>query len=229
MNIIKCPHCFTQNRVKSLTTRQEATCGRCGKILPGSSSSDLAAIMGKYKYWLILGAIIIGVYIAEYGKLENPYRGSPTPTYTPPSSPAYTPPAAPTFNAPIIPISQGIQGLYTPDYLVAPLSISTPHGTEKYFVKIVDATTETTVLTIFIYGGQTFELKVPLGQYKVKYATGENWYGESLLFGPSTSFNQAETTFSFSNDGYQINGYSIELIKQINGNLSTKEITKQQF
>lgn len=221
MNIIKCPHCSTQNRVGSLNSRQEANCGRCGKILPGTASSDLASIMSKYKYWLILGAIIAGVYISESDKSESPYKAS--------TAPAYTPPAAPAFNAPIVPISQGIQGLFTSGYLVAPLSISTPHGNEKYFVKIVDAVTEAPAMTVFIYGGQTFELKVPLGQYKVKYATGENWYGESLLFGPSTSFNEAETTFFFHDDGYQINGYSLELIKQINGNLHTKGINRNQF
>ena len=189
--------------------------------MPGTSYSDLATIMSKYKYWLILGAIIIGVYISESDKSETSNKARPTPTYSPT--------AAPTFEAPIVPTSQGIQGLYTTNYLVAPLSISTPHGTEKYFVKIVDATTDAPVMTVFIYGGQVFELKVPLGQFKVKYATGENWYGESLLFGPPTSFNEAETTFFFHDDGYQINGYSIELIKQKNGNLHTKGISRNQF
>lgn len=221
MKIIKCPHCSTQNRVGVLSTRQQAACGRCGRNLPGPASSGVSFFLAKYKYWLILGAIIGAAYISESSKSEVPAQ------YTPPST--YRAPTEPVFNAPIVPIGQGVQGVYTHQFLVAPLSITTPHGEENYFVKIVDAASATPVLTLFIYGGQTFKLNVPLGAFKLKYATGKNWFGEANLFGPSTSFNEADTTLFFHDDGNQINGYTIKLIKQRDGNLHTKAIDRNQF
>ena len=39
-------------------------------------------------------------------------------------------------------------------------------------------------LTAFINDGQTLTVYLPVGNYKLKYATGMSWYGEEELFGP---------------------------------------------
>ena len=84
-------------------------------------------------------------------------------------------------------------------------------------------------MTFFIYGGQNFETKVPLGVYRLKYASGKIWYGEKYLFGPDTAYSKAEQDFEFYRQGDQIAGYTVELILQRNGNLHTTRIPASEF
>ena len=119
--------------------------------------------------------------------------------------------------------------LFTNAEQIAPFRIVTPSGAESYYVKLVDAFSGALVMTFFVYGGQSFETEVPLGTYRVKYATGSTWYGEDHLFGPDTRYSEADKTFEFSVQGNQISGYTVELIRQRGGNLHTKSISANQF
>lgn len=112
---------------------------------------------------------------------------------------------------------------------LSPLKIATPYGADHYFVKIEDAYTKKPIANYFIRAGDTLEVNLPLGTYNIKYASGKNWYGDEYLFGQSTAYAKANQTFNFSFDGYQYNGYTIELIQQVNGNLKTDPINKNQF
>jgi hypothetical protein len=71
--------------------------------------------------------------------------------------------------------------------------------------------------------------KVPLGSYKIKYAVGNQWYGERYLFGPETSYYMADKRFDFELRGDHIRGYSIDLLLQLNGNLQAKPISPKDF
>ena len=73
------------------------------------------------------------------------------------------------------------------------------------------------------------EVNLPVGSYTIKYASGQDWYGPEYLFGKDTSYSKADQVFSFQFDGYQYNGYTVELIKQVNGNLQTNSIGQDQF
>ncbi|MEN6328645.1 MAG: hypothetical protein ABFD18_20860, partial [Syntrophomonas sp.] len=101
---------------------------------------------------------------------------------------------------------------------IAPFSIHTEPDV-NYFVKLVDIDTGNTALTVFVRGGQTVDIKVPLGTYEFRYATGKNWYGEDHLFGSGTTYMRAEKRLSFYRNGQQIMGHTVKLIKQIDGNL----------
>ena len=35
------------------------------------------------------------------------------------------------------------------------------------------------------------ELKVPLGTFEIRYASGKQWYGYNYLFGDDTSYSKA--------------------------------------
>jgi hypothetical protein len=74
---------------------------------------------------------------------------------------------------------------------------------------------------------------VPLGQFVLKYATGNSWCGENDLFGSETEFDKADANMRFSrqdsDDGYTMIGHTIELILQINGNLKTSRISREAF
>ena len=58
---------------------------------------------------------------------------------------------------------------------------------------------------------------------------GTTWYGTKYLFGPGTSVAKADKTFDFRIDGEKVHGYTVELIKQENGNLNTKDISLEDF
>ena len=89
--------------------------------------------------------------------------------------------------------------------------------------------TQKTIMTIFIRGGQSVEVDVPLGSYYLKYAVGEKWYGEKYHFGPNTNYHKAYDVFTFEIEGEQVMGYTLELYKQTGGNLREGIITVNDF
>jgi hypothetical protein len=84
-------------------------------------------------------------------------------------------------------------------------------------------------MTFFVQGGQSFEAVVPVGTYRVKYATGATWYGVDFVFGPDTRYSEAVKILEFSVKYNQISGNTIELTPQGGSNLHTKTISAHQF
>lgn len=91
----------------------------------------------------------------------------------------------------------------------APLTIVTRANGYNYFVKVVEWSRKYTALTIFIRSGEMAKVDVPLGSYKIKYAAGKVWYGEPFLFGPETSYSEADKKFDFEVHGNQVSGYTL--------------------
>lgn len=118
---------------------------------------------------------------------------------------------------------------YFTEEAIAPLKIVTKESGQHYFVKIVDWYSGELVLTIFIRSGQSVNVDLPLGSYKIKYATGKQWYGKTYLFGHETTYNEADKKLDFEVRGSQVLGYTIELFLQRHGNLITKKISAAQF
>lgn len=127
------------------------------------------------------------------------------------------------------PVPENGQVLYSNDLdRVAPLSVVT-RGNNNFCVKLKSIGGTTDILTFFVRAGETVEIDVPLGKYTLYYATGETWYGESILFGESTLYYKADDVFDFYEaDGF-VNGWTIELYAQVNGNLSTESIDSSEF
>ena len=135
-----------------------------------------------------------------------------------------------TFSQPTQPLPQTGDNTASFGNGVAPLSIKTsPNGGYHYFVKIVDVVNHRELGSYFIRSGGILEIKVPVGTYEIRYASGKQWYGTGYLFGPETAYSKAESLFTFSFDGYQYSGYTIELIMQRNGNLRTSGIQPSQW
>jgi hypothetical protein len=111
---------------------------------------------------------------------------------------------------------------------IAPFRIQTM-GPEHFFIKLSDATSGKDVLRIFIRGGLPLEIEVPLGRYVLKYATGEQWYGYSHLFGKSTIYSKADEIFSFERRSESIRGYTLTLYPVSHGNLETTQISAEEF
>ena len=110
----------------------------------------------------------------------------------------------------------------SPKNRLAPLTLQTDSSdASAYYVKLVDEDTGLTEISFFICPGQTVELDIPLGNYHVYYATGLQWYGNSELFGATTScFKMDDLFYFYYQDGYY-NGYTLILSGAENGNLST--------
>jgi hypothetical protein len=111
---------------------------------------------------------------------------------------------------------------------MAPLQIRTRVG-HDYFVRLVDAYSRGRVMEIYITGGDTFEGKVPLGNFEIRYASGPRWCGPVNLFGPETVYSKADRNFRFEEREGKVRGYTIELILQSGGNLRTSRIDKKDF
>lgn len=124
---------------------------------------------------------------------------------------------------------EGVLDVNTANALVAPLSITTPTGDHSYFAKLVEVSTSRVAMTMFIRPGSRIEIKAPLGEYRLRYASGVRWQGEAKLFGSETLYNEAEKTFEFRKTGTQFEGFSVRLIMQRDGNLETRSLRSDQF
>jgi hypothetical protein len=112
---------------------------------------------------------------------------------------------------------------------IAPLEIKTEPGAD-YYVKLESIANRDHTMTMYIHGGDTISVEVPLGGYLIKYTSGDTWYGEQndVYFGRE-SFFQADETFNFTDTGNQISGYTVTLYQVVDGNLQTMPIDKSQF
>lgn len=147
----------------------------------------------------------------------------------PAGQPSSLPSSVPVFTEPVVPLPySGTIRRRTSAEALAPFEIKTSPGS-NYLVKLEDAKTRRYVMDIFVRGGETIEVAVPLGSYIVKYAAGTTWYGYEYYFGPNTGYNKADTVFHFRQHGNQISGYTITLYRVSHGNLKTSRIRPSQF
>lgn len=120
------------------------------------------------------------------------------------------------------PYSGGLYG--TGGYYTSPLQITTPFGSDDYFVKLVNKRTRG-VVGIYVRGGTTTRVEVPDGTYSVRYATGSQWHGTRFLFGLDASYSKSGQDFTFNNGM----GYKLTLQKVPHGNLHTSPMSASEF
>jgi hypothetical protein len=114
---------------------------------------------------------------------------------------------------------------FTTQTRIAPFQIKAAQGSHC-LLKLVNSRNKATALTIFVQGGTAVNIRAPLETYEVRYAAGETWYGDDLLFGPGTSYSKADKTFAFNQVGNDVRGFTITLYKVLHGNLSTSTIDR---
>ena len=153
----------------------------------------------------------------------------PSPTLTPRvSATPSLPPAVPVVSGEIIkaPLDDG----------VAPFTAETSAGKNYYiYLKYLSPGDSSAWLSLrnsvsfYVEGGKTEKVYVPLGEYKVYYATGNTWYGPSDKFGSSTRTYLCDGTFIFSANGDYYEGWSVTLYPVYDGNMDTDEIPLDEF
>jgi hypothetical protein len=116
------------------------------------------------------------------------------------------------------------------------LKIVTESGS-NYLIKLVNLTNARDQIVIFVRGGDTFETRIPLGDYKFRAAAGQTWYGREDLFGPATQFFRLRNktapleqhVLRFYQDGQRLSGNSIVLKPADEGTLQRETMSKADF
>lgn len=206
MRIVKCRSCSTKNKIPSFKINSIPICGNCSAKLSEGIHFKLFRLLKFNWEWCVLITVIGSLLLID----SSVPRTEKAPT------------CSPVF------VKTGIYQTYSNKNQIAPLSIVTSTGL-NYFVKIVDATTNQNIIEGYIIGGMTLDINVPLGSYRLKYASGNTWCGRNELFGSKTQYSEAQSTFNFSLENGVISGYTIELIAQQNGNLNTRRISSTNF
>lgn len=243
--IIECVYCRKNLRIPDIQKTLKVKCPRCkhefvvdhGKIQSSNTIKhpfEESMVFKKNHLGTIL--FIVGLVILSFFIETNPQNKQQQKTKTSASSLPTLPqkidypkvPSKPS-TIPSLPLPpSGTLYHYASDDYIAPLNVSTTAGS-NYFIKVEDYDTGRTIASMFIRSGQSAQMKVPIGSFTIKYATGNNWHGRKHLFGPETSTFKCEKKFDFYLDNEIVHGYSVELIKQPGGNLHTREISVNEF
>jgi hypothetical protein len=117
------------------------------------------------------------------------------PRVRPPLSPTL-PPTDPAGPSPVA-IAEGIVSKTMVKPALIPFQVHAAAGND-YFVKLVNASNATEIITLFIRAGSTLKLSMPIGSYRLSFAAGDKWYGEVLKFGPQTTYWTSRQMLVFS-------------------------------
>jgi hypothetical protein len=119
---------------------------------------------------------------------------------------------------------------YHTEPAVAPLKIRTKSAFQSYYVKLVDvAAPDRIILTILPLGSGEVSVRVPLGTFELRYATGPLWQNEKELFGPGTRCFRADRLLTFQKENHEVCGYIAELAPQVFGNTTRTRISPEDF
>ena len=110
-----------------------------------------------------------------------------------------------------------------PENAVAPFLIKSD-GDKNYYVMLADPVSGQQKLGVFVRGGDTVEINVPLGTYEMIFNSGKDWFGKDELFGEFMACEKADTLAVFKETPEAYKGCSITLYSVEDGNLSTKKI-----
>lgn len=147
----------------------------------------------------------------------------PLPAYVPPV-PVVVQPTYPEYALP----DNGTTWTYNNEQKVARFVVDAGSGSH-YWIKLVDVSTGSPVVALFVRAGSKTEIKVPLGNFEVRYASGQKWYGTTHLFGPDTFRTKVTESVRFYENGDSVVGHSITLYKVSGGNMRTESISASEF
>ena len=191
------------------------------------SRSTILTVVG------IVTALLLGISIGSSKSLP---ASAPAPTLTI-TKPSVTPH--------LMPVDEPENGhvFLSPQYMgLCPLSVSVADGSSYYiYLQYMHAPEnsynsrhetgygEGDDLAFYIRSGETVELDVPVGVYKLYYATGDIWCGTQYKFGADTAYFSSDDLLDFYTTADTAYGVTLELWAQYNGNFETDEISESAF
>ncbi|MGB0417118.1 MAG: hypothetical protein ACPGKS_09750 [Coraliomargarita sp.] len=117
-------------------------------------------------------------------------------------------------NEPIRLPANGTEFTYFQGRGFGPITIYNRSSDEHSLIKIESFETGKPVAKYFVRAGDEIQKSLPPGRYRLKFASGMEWYGEPYLFGPKTTVTTAtwdiavtksETFYSISPSEIEIN------------------------
>ena len=100
-----------------------------------------------------------------------------------------------------------------------------PTDRSNYVVLLVDAETGHSVMAIYCRSGDQAVVPVPVGSYRVRAASGTDWYGIKGLFGPHTHVEEVVPTLTVT----AWMGRGIYFDRRPDGNLPIRPMLKSSF
>ena len=79
-------------------------------------------------------------------------------------------------------------------------SVTVRAGSSPALIKLERINDPDSYLTFYVRAGETGTVHPKDGHYRLRYATGEKWYGEKELFGSTTLCREVDAVLSFSTD-----------------------------
>ena len=241
---VRCDSCGALNRVSSDRPTGAPVCGRCKSPLSVDAVLPNPFLSPRLKTSLgVVGLIATGVVASElvrsFGNAPPvlPATVSERPVPSGVSSPSQgatrpipvTAPAVPSgFEAMMPkPFVQGVVWISPAGERIAPFNVITSPG-QNYYVKLMSGKSD--YARFRVEGGKPFSTNVAPGRYTMRYLTGASWYGpKPLYFGPETVFRRADKAMDFQVYGDRVEGVTVELILQLDGNLRTQNIDRAEF
>ncbi len=193
---------------------------------PSKRQSKTKSLIQNNVFGIVIAIIIIAVVLAlQERKTSNPALPIAQHSFQPEKQ-----------KPPVQPFSQGIDKIYTSAPLEASFTIHTVQ--QHTYLKLLDKHTQKIVMTIKAPHHQITQVKVPLGEFIIRVAAGDEWYGDEHLFGSTTSYKEFEHLFNFYKSvehlssgatRTQIMGHQIYFQENIDGNLHSRPITSRDF
>lgn len=177
-------------------------------------------------WWVALAMIGALVLLAVLSKRHREYASSLPALPTVPT--VLTVPTAPAVSAEPFPATGEVRWYVSPPEKDgakdgAPLSIAAPaEGNRNYVVRLNEWNGDGLVAIIPIRGGETAQVVVPLGRYRITIASGKSWQGPEKLFGFTGEVKVAVDPMDFYRTGNKTMGNTIDLRSRINGNMQTR-------
>jgi hypothetical protein len=90
--------------------------------------------------------------------------------------------------------------------------------------------TDSPALLFFVEAGQPLDARVPLGEFRLKYAAGNHWCkSDADLFGDDTVFGEVDEALRLAPSNTGASHLTIELPLQTDGKLTATKISRDAF
>jgi len=119
---------------------------------------------------------------------------------------------------------------------VRPVSVGTnpalrlvnPPGSHK-LIKLTPVAEPWESVTAFVRSGDSVEIAVRPGRYKVRGAAGWNWYGDPVRFGTETEYFAFASELEFRVEGKRLFGHEVDLVRVKDGNFLWVGIRSEDY
>ena len=108
------------------------------------------------------------------------------------------------------------------------LRLVNPPGSHK-LIKLTPVDERWASVLAFVRSGDSVEIALRPGRYRMSAAAGWNWYGDTVRFGTETEYFAFARELEFRVEGKRLLGHEVDLVRVKDGNLIRAELRPEQF